>query len=359
LAAVRRVLAGESVSAVAQELGIRRKRLYVWKDRYAELGEAGLMHRRGGRPRKAAVAAPGSGSAGRTRGVAGGAEADCGTGAQSGAAGVGTGFFRRSLAAHKSGREAICTLIAERAGQGGLSVERMCELSGVSRAGFYRHWLASAPRQADTAVRDAIQQIIVEKRFYGYRRVQRELRQRGQCVNAKRVLRLMREDNLLCLRTRHFVPATTDSQHGWRVWPNLARGLVTRNLNELWVADITYVRLQEEFVYVAVVLDAHSRRVIGWALAQHLGASVAVQALRMALLERQPAPGLIHHSDRGIQYACADYLTLLADHGVQPSMSRVGNPYDNAKAESFMKTLKQEQVRGQQTGAIWTHCAPI
>jgi transposase InsO family protein len=222
----------------------------------------------------------------------------------------------------------------------------MCELSGVSRAGFYRHWEESGPRQADTALRDAIQQVIVEMRFYGYRRVQRELRQRGQWVNAKRVLRLMREDNLLCLRTRRFAPVTTDSQHGWRVWPNLARGLVTRNLNELWVADITYVRLQEEFVYVAVVLDAHSRRVIGWAVARHLGASVAVEALRMALAERKPAPGLIHHSDRGIQYACADYLTLLAEHGVQPSMSRVGNPYDNAKAESFMKTLKQEQVRG-------------
>jgi transposase InsO family protein len=131
------------------------------------------------------------------------------------------------------------------------------------------------------------------------------------------VLRLMREDNLLCLRTQRFVPPTTDSQHGWRVWPNLARGLVTHKLNELWVADITYVRLQEEFVYVAVVLDAHSRRVIGWALAQHLGASLAVEALGMAMAERQPAPGLIHHSDRGIQYACADYLTLLADHGVQ------------------------------------------
>ncbi len=235
-------------------------------------------------------------------------------------------------------------MIAERAGQGGLTVERMCELSGVSRAGFYRHWEVSAPRQADTALRDALQQVAVEKRFYGYRRVQRELRERGHLVNAKRVLRLMREDNLLCLRTRRFVPATTDSQHGWRVWPNLARGLVTRNLNELWVADITYVRLQEEFVYIAV-LDAHSRRVIGWALARHLGASMAVQALRMALAERQPAPGLIHHSDRGIQYACADYLTLLAEHSVQPSMSRVGNPYDNAN-ESFMKTLKQEQVRG-------------
>ncbi len=118
-----------------------------------------------------------------------------------------------------------------------------------------------------------------------------ELRQRGQCVNAKRVLRLMREDNLLCLRTRRFAPVTTDSQHGWRVWPNLARGLVTRNLNELWVADITYVRLQEEFVYVAVVLDAHSRRVIGWAVAVHLGASVAVEALHMALAERKPRSG--------------------------------------------------------------------
>ncbi len=225
-------------------------------------------------------------------------------------------------------------------------MERMCELSGVSRAGFYRHWEASAPRQADTAVRDAIQKVIVAKRFYGYRRVQRELRQRGLPVNAKRVLRLMREDNLLGLRRRRFVPATTDSQHGWRVWPNMARGLVTQDLNELWVADITYVRLQEEFVYLAVVLDAHSRRVIGWALARHLGASLALEALRMALAERQPAPGLIHHSDRGIQYACSDYLTLLADHGAQPSMSRVGNPYDNAKAESFMKTLKQEQVRG-------------
>ena len=239
-------------------------------------------------------------------------------------------------------------MIAERAEQGGLTVERMCELSGVSRARFYRHWQASVPRQADTALRDAVQQVALEKRFYGYRRVQRELRQRGHWVNAKRVLRLMREDNLLCLRSRRFAPATTDSRHGWRIWPNLARGLVTRNLNELWVADITYVRLQEEFVDVAVVLDAHSRRVIGWAVAGHLGASLAVEALRMALTERQPAPGLIHHSDRGIQYACADYLTLLAEHEAQPSMSRVGNPYDNAKAESFMKTLKEEQVRHHQ-----------
>ena len=238
-------------------------------------------------------------------------------------------------------------MIAERAEQGGLSVERMCALSALSRAGFYRHWEASAPRQADTALRDALQQVALERRFYGYRRVTQELRRRGYWVNAKRVLRLMREDNLLCLRTRRFVPATTDSRHGWRVWPNLARGLVTQALNQLWVADLTYVRLLEEFVYVAAVLDAHSRRAIGWALARHLGASLALEALGMALADRRPAPGLIHHSDRGIQYACADYLTLLAEHGVQPSMSRVGNPYDNAKAESFMKTLKQEEVDGR------------
>ena len=225
-------------------------------------------------------------------------------------------------------------------------MERMCGMSGVSRAGFYRHWEASAPRQADTELRDALQQVALEKRFYGYRRVQHELRQRGYWVNAKRVLRLMREDNLLCLRTRRFVTPTTDSRHGWRIWPNLARGLTTQTINQLWVADITYVRLREEFVYVAVVLDAHSRRVIGWALARHLGASLAVEALRMALTERQPAPGWIHHSDRGIQYACADYLTLLTDAGAQPSMSRVGNPYDNAKAEAFMKTLKMEHVYG-------------
>lgn len=237
-------------------------------------------------------------------------------------------------------------MIAERAEQGGLNVERMCELAGISRAGFYRHWEESAPKEMDTALRDEIQRIVLEKRFYGYRRVTEELKHGGRAVNGKRVLRLMREDNLLCMRKQAFVPATTDSNHSWRIWPNLARGLITETINQLWVADITYIRLIEEFVYAAIVLDAHSRRVIGWALARHLGASLAIDALNMALAERQPRPGLIHHSDRGVQYACADYLTLLADNGVQPSMSRAGNPYDNAKAESFMKTLKHEQIRG-------------
>jgi transposase InsO family protein len=167
-------------------------------------------------------------------------------------------------------------------------------------------------------------------------------------VNHKRVLRLMRRDNLLCLRKRPFVPVTTDSRHQWRIVPNLARGLVLTGLDQLWVADITYVRMLEEFAFLAVVLDAFSRRVIGWALDTHLRASLATTALQMAIAARQPAPdSLIHHSDRGVQYACGEYTSILETHGIQPSMSRVGNPYDNAKAESFMKTLKQEEVDGR------------
>ena len=167
-------------------------------------------------------------------------------------------------------------------------------------------------------------------------------------MNHKRVLRLMREDNLLCPRKRGFVPATTDSRHGWRVVANLARGMVPTGLDQLWVADITYIRLQEEFAFLAIVLDAFSRRVIGWALDTHLQASLAIAALTMALAARRPAPGsLIHHSDRGVQYACGEYTALLAAHDIQPSMSRIGNPYDNAKAESFMKTLKHEEVDGR------------
>jgi transposase InsO family protein len=232
--------------------------------------------------------------------------------------------------------------------QGGLSVERMCALAGVSRAGYYRQWQASAPRQEATGVRDAIQRLALTHRHYGYRRIAAQLRREGFAVNRKRVLRLMREDNLLCLRTRPFVPVTTDSRHAWRVVPNLARGMAPTGLDQLWVADITYVRLLEEFAYLAIVLDGFSRRVVGWALETHLQASLATAALGMALAARRPAPGsLIHHSDRGVQYACSDYTTLLAAHGIQPSMSRVGNPYDNAKAESFMKTLKQEEIDGR------------
>ncbi len=232
--------------------------------------------------------------------------------------------------------------------QGSLSIEGLCALARVSRATYYRQWQAAAPRAEETALRDVLQRLAVAHRHYGYRRLTELVRRDGWAVNHKRVLRLMRTDNLLCLRRRAFVPATTDSRHHWRVVPNLARGMELTGLDQLWVADITYVRLLEEFAFLAIVLDAFSRRVIGWALEVHLQASLTLAALAMALAARRPRPGtLIHHSDRGVQYACADYTARLAEHGIQPSMSRVGSPYDNAKAESFMKTLKQEEVDGR------------
>jgi putative transposase len=232
--------------------------------------------------------------------------------------------------------------------QGMLGVERMCALAGLSRAGYYRHWRASAPRQEETGLRDTVQRMALANRHYGHRRIAALLRREGWQVNKKRVLRLMREDNLLCLRKRAFVPPTTDSRHGWRIYPNLARHLVPTAINQLWVADITYVRLAEEFAYLAVLLDAFSRRVIGWALESHLKAELALAALEMALARRAVVPGgLVHHSDRGVQYACGDYVARLAAAGVQPSMSRIACPYDNAMAESFMKTLKHEEVDGR------------
>jgi putative transposase len=232
--------------------------------------------------------------------------------------------------------------------QGVLSIERMCALADVSRASYYRCWRAVAPHREETAIRDALQRLAVSHRHYGYRRLNALLRREGWVVNHKRVLRLMRTDNLLCLRRRAFVPATTDSRHDWQVVPNLARGMQVTGLDQLWVADITYVRLLEEFAFLAVVLDAFSRRVVGWAVEVHLRATLAVAALQMALTARGPQPGqLIHHSDRGVQYACAEYSALLAAHGIQPSMSRIGSPYDNAKAESFMSTLKREEVDGR------------
>jgi transposase InsO family protein len=225
----------------------------------------------------------------------------------------------------------------------------MCVLAGVSRAGYYRHLQAAAPRQEETIVRDRVQRLALANRHLGHRRIAATLVREGLIVNKKRVLRLMRDDNLLCLRRRAFVPATTDSRHAWRTWPNLAWRLEPVRPNQLWVADITYVRLVEEFAFLAVLLDAFSRRVIGWAMANHLRASLALRALKMALSSRAvpPAGGLVHHSDRGVQYACGDYVAELQAHGIQPSMSRIGCPYDNAMAESFMKTLKVEEVDGR------------
>lgn len=233
--------------------------------------------------------------------------------------------------------------------QGSQTIQRRCRLAGVSRAGYYRFWQKSAPRAQDTAMGDAIQRVaLANSRRRGYRYITHQLRREGIVVNHKRVLRLMRQDNLLCLRRKSFVPQTTDARHDWEIVPNLARGLRLAGLDQLWVADITYIRLQEEFVYLAVILDAFSRRVIGWAMADHLRASLAIDALTMALAERRPTWGsLIHHSDRGVQYACPDYTKVLEAHGIAASMSRVGNPYDNARAESFMKTLKADEVDGR------------
>jgi putative transposase len=192
-------------------------------------------------------------------------------------------------------------------------------------------------------IRDEMQKIALQWPAYGYRRITAELQHHGFDINHKRVLRMMREDNLLCIRQRAFA-VTTDSRHNLPVYPNLVRTINPSAINQLWVADITYVRLRTEFVYLAVILDAFSRRVIGWALGQTLEAELALTALRMALRERRPAPGLVHHSDRGVQYASLAYTELLKQHQAAISMSRKGNPYDNAACESFMKTLKQEEV---------------
>lgn len=226
----------------------------------------------------------------------------------------------------------------------GLTIQRMVELGRVSRPGFYRFDESGRPSpDADMDLRDAIQRIALEWPSYGRPRITEELRRRGWTVNPKRVYRLLREDNLLCVRKRKFV-VTTDSNHGRKVYPNLARGLALTSVDQLWRADITYIRLRVEFVFLAVILDAYSRRVIGWALDRTLDDELALAALRMALARRVVHPGLVHHSDRGSQYASNDYTDLLRNNGIDISMSRKGNPWDNAACESFMKTLKYEEV---------------
>jgi putative transposase len=228
--------------------------------------------------------------------------------------------------------------------QGSLSVERMCRVAAVSRASFYRWLEPRMPVEAEMEVRAAIQAVVLEhRRCYGYRRVTRELRRRGLVVNHKRVARLMGEDNLLAVQPRAWV-ATTDSRHELEVYMNLAARMKVTGINQLWVADITYIRLAAEFVYLAVVLDAYSRKVVGWALERTLAASLTVAALEQAIEQRQPPPGLVHHSDRGLQYASEEYAKVLRMHGIVPSMSRPANPYDNAFCESFMRTLKREEI---------------
>jgi transposase InsO family protein len=228
--------------------------------------------------------------------------------------------------------------------QGSLSIERMCQLAEVSRAGFYRSLQEQQPQQEEMELRTAIQQIFVEhRRRYGYRRVTKELRRRGLVVNRKRVERLMKEDNLLAVQPRAFV-VTTDSKHQLEIYLNLASRMKLTGINQLWVADITYIRLQAEFVYLAVILDRFSRKVVGWALDRTLATRLPKTALEQAIAHRQPPPGLVHHSDRGVQYASDEYIKVLQQHQIIPSMSRPANPYDNASCESFMKTLKREEI---------------
>jgi putative transposase len=230
---------------------------------------------------------------------------------------------------------------------GRAEIEEMCAWAGVSRASYYRHWRASAPREEETEVRSAVQRVALEWRSYGYRKVHAALRVEGYVVNHKRVLRLMQEDNLLSIRKRKYV-VTTDSRHEWRAYPNQARGLAVTATNQLWVADITYLRLREEFVYLAVVLDAWSRKAVGWALSRTIDTALTLKALSRALEGRNGEAPLVHHSDRGVQYASQDYVTMLEANDIVISMSRVGNPWDNAYAETFMKTLKTEEGDGRQ-----------
>lgn len=228
----------------------------------------------------------------------------------------------------------------------GLTRERACELLCLSRSRYYELLApcsAASQRAEAVRLRDRIEELCLEFPRYGYRRVTAQLRREEFLVNHKRVQRIMAEESLLCHVKRRFI-RTTDSNHGFRRFPNLIRDLEVTRLHQVWVADFTYIRLREQFVYLAVILDSYSRRVIGWELASDLSASFCLRALRKALTTRQPAPGFIHHSDQGVQYACLEYVRLLEDHGGRISMSRVGNPYDNARVESFIKTLKHEEV---------------
>jgi putative transposase len=240
--------------------------------------------------------------------------------------------------------EKVSTKLSETPLQGKLSIERMCQLTQVSRAGFYRYLQVRAPAEEEMTMRSAIQEIVLEhQRHYGYRRVTAELRRQGMIVNHKRVARLMRADNLLTLQNRE-LDQTRDSNPELQNYLNLASRMDVCGPNQLWIADITYVHLNAEFVYLAVVLDAFSRRVVGWSVDRSLQARLPTNALQMAIMNRRPPVGLVHHSDRGVQYRCKTYMQTLREHRMLASISRPGKPYDNAFCESFMKTLKREEI---------------
>jgi putative transposase len=225
-----------------------------------------------------------------------------------------------------------------------LSVQRLCELFELSRSWYYEHLKQPEDDAEEIALRDRIEEIILEFAGYGYRRVTHALAREGWRVNHKRVLRIMQEESLLCHLKKRFVIATTNSRHRFPVYPNVLARVVLNAPDQAWVADLTYIRLRSAFVYLACILDAFSRRCVGWYLSREMTTQLTLAALTHAIGERRPQPGLIHHSDRGVQYASYDYTEQLQQIGAQISMSSVSNPYDNAKAESFFKTLKQEEV---------------
>lgn len=224
-----------------------------------------------------------------------------------------------------------------------IPVSKACSGLGISRSGYYKLRQVVVPD--DSKVRGIIQKIALEFPCYGYRRITCEMHRQGQQINHKRVLRIMREDNLLCVRKK-FKITTTDSNHNLPVFPNLAKNIIVTKPNQLWVADITYIQLQREYVYLAAIIERFSRKCIGWDLSRSIDTVLVLNALAMAISERKGLgfDNLVHHSDQGVQYASHDYVDMLKKHGIMVSMSRRGNPYDNAFAESFMKTLKAEEV---------------
>jgi transposase InsO family protein len=213
----------------------------------------------------------------------------------------------------------------------------------LPRSSFYYQTKTQEKTPEDLALENRIEEITEEFPKYGYRKVTRQLHRDGNLVNHKKVHRIMREKGLLVKKTRRFVK-TTDSNHPYPVYPNLLKDLKVTNIHQVWVADITYVRIVSAFVYLAVILDRYSRKAIGYAISRHIDTALSLEALRMAIQNRNPPPGIIHHSDQGVQYAAHDYIDELRNNKFQISMSRKGNPYDNAFAESFMKTVKTEEV---------------
>src|SRR2546429_3798647 len=332
--AVARMETCEDVGELARELGVRPRCLYKWR-RKLEMVEPG---QEASRPSTHASAH--RKEIHRLKQLL--ADED-----------PGGGFFQRCLAKSRGStpearwnrRDSIYDQIREVMFlQGSLSIKRMCQLVPVSRRSFYRSLKEQQPAEEELEVRSAIQQIALEhRRRYGYRRITAELRRRGMQINHKRVVRIMREDNLLGLQPQRF-KVTTNSNHKFEVYLNLAARMKLSGINQLWVADITYIRLKAEFVYLAVILDAFSRKVVGWALDRTLAMRLTVGALEQAIERRQPKPGLVHHSDRGLQYARGEYIALLEKYHMIPSMSRPANPYDNASCESFIKTLKREEI---------------